>query len=381
MEKFVIDTPAEVLDDLRERLVRTRLPDEAEGGGWLLGTDLGYVRELVDHWLHRFDWRAVESRLNEFSHYRTVIEGIPVHFVHRPGRGERPMPLLLSHGWPSTFAELLPLAPLLADPAAHGSTGAHAFDVVIPSLPGFAFSTPYRETGPRRIHHVWASLMTELGYDRFGAAGSDIGARVTSRLGWHYPDRVIGIHISSVDLEWPDPLPEDLTSEEREYVARTEHWEQEEGAYAAVQGTRPQTLAYGLADSPVGLAAWIVEKFRAWSDCAGDVSTRFGFDELLTTVTLYWVTNSINAANRGYYQARHDPDPLRLPPGTRIEVPTGIAMFPGEAELVVPRAFAERCYAITHWTDMPRGGHFPALEEPALLADDLRAFFAPLRER
>jgi pimeloyl-ACP methyl ester carboxylesterase len=379
VQRFTVDTPQEVLADLRARLALTRFPDEADGSGWLLGTDAGYLRELVDHWLHRFDWAAAQTRLNAFPQYTTEIDGQRIHFVHVRGRGTAPLPLVLTHGWPSTFAELLPLVGPLADPAAHGGSPDDAFDLVIPSLPGFAFSGPHTRRGPRRVHELWAALMDELGYGRFGACGSDIGARVTSRLGYHYGRRVVGIHLSSVDLEWPDPLPEDLSEEERAYTERAERWEREEGGYAAIQSTRPQTLAYGLADSPAGLAAWIVEKFRAWSDCGGDITSRFDLDEILTTVTLYWVTGTINSANRNYYEARHDPAPLRLAPGTRIEVPTGIAMFPGEAELVVPRGFAERCYRITRWTDMPRGGHFPALEEPGLLVDDIRAFFRTLR--
>jgi pimeloyl-ACP methyl ester carboxylesterase len=380
VQLFTIDTPEPVLADLRERLSRTRLPDEADGGGWLLGTDLAYLRSLIDYWRNEFDWRAIEARLNAFPQYTTEIDGIRIHFVHVRGRGEQPLPLVLTNGWPSTFAELLPLVPLLTDPTTHGGNPADAFDVIIPSLPGFGYSSPHTRRGPRRIHDTWATLMSELGYERFGACGRDIGARVTSRLGFYHSQRVVGIHLDGVDLEWPNPLPDDLSELEREYVARCEQWDREEGAYAAVQSTRPQTLAYGLCDSPAGLAAWIVEKFRAWSDCAGDITTRFDFDEILTTVTLYWVTNTINSANRNYYESRHDPAPLRLPPGTRIEVPAGFALFPGEAEPLVPRAFAERCYRITRWTDMPRGGHFPALEEPELLAEDIRAFFRPLRQ-
>ncbi len=365
MQPFVIDVPDAVLVDLRSRLGNVRWPDQADGAGWTTGTELGYLRDLVAYWHDDFDWRRVEARLNAYPQFATEIDGVRVHYVHVRGQAADAFPLVLSHGWPSTFAELLPLVPRLDD----------AYDLVIPSLPGFGFSTPYTRPGPRRIHDLWAELMRRLGYDTFGACGSDIGARVTSRLGWYHPDRVAGIHLSSVDLEWPDPLPDDLAEDEREYVARSAEWQRREGGYAAIQSTRPQTLGYGLADSPVGLAAWIVEKFRAWSDCAGDITARFDQDELLTTVMLYWVTNTINSANRHYYDRRQDPAPLRLPPGTRIEVPTGIAMFPGEAELRVPRHFAERCYRVTRWTDLPRGGHFPALEEPELLAADIRAFF------
>jgi pimeloyl-ACP methyl ester carboxylesterase len=373
MRTFTIDTPEPVLADLRERLARTRLPDEADGAGWSMGTDLGYMRSLLAYWRDEFDWRAVETRLNAFDQFVTEIDGVLVHFVHVRGQGEQSLPLVLTHGWPSTFAELLPLVPLLCgDPA-------ESFDLVIPSLPGFGYSSPHTRRGPRRVHDLWAALMRELGYERFGACGSDVGARVTSRLGWFHPERMIGIHLSGASLEWPDPLPGDLSDEERAYVARCDRWDHEEGGYAAIQATRPQTLGYGLTDSPVGLAAWIVEKFRAWSDCDGDIASRFSMDELLTTITIYWVTETINSANRHYYESRHDPDPLRLPPGTRIEVLTGVAMFPGEAELVVPRTLVERCYRVERWTDMPRGGHFPALEEPALLADEIRAFFRPLR--
>jgi pimeloyl-ACP methyl ester carboxylesterase len=379
VEQFRVQTSESVLTDLRQRLERTRFPDSPAGIGWRLGVDPTYMKVLVEYWLQEFDWAAVEKRLNSFPQFRTTVEGVPIHFVHVRSGEPDAVPLVLTHGWPSTFAELLPLAPGLSDPTSHGGQARDAFDLVIPSLPGFGFSAPYTRLGPRRVHDLWAGLMTQLGYQRFGACGGDVGARVTSRLGWYHPDRVVGIHLSTVDLEWPHPLPDDLSAEEKSYVARTERWEREEGAYATIQATKPQTLAYGLADSPAGLAGWIVEKFYGWSDCDGDITTRFSFDDILTTVTLYWVTNTINSANRNYYEARNDPAPLRLPPGERIEVPTGIAMFPGETDLVVPRSFADRCYRITHWTDMPRGGHFAALEEPDSLVRDIRAFFRPLR--
>ncbi len=361
---FRINVPNDDLDDLRDRLTRCRWPDEAEGAGWDYGVPVAWLRELCDYWRDEFDWRREEERLNALPQFLTYIRGTPIHYLHVRGQGPSPVPLLLTVGWPDTFAEVLPLLPLLTE-----------FDVVVPTLPGFGFSSPYTRRGPRRVHDLWAMLMSDLGYDRFGASGSDIGARVTSRLGRYHPERLIGIHLSSVDLEVPDPRPDDLTAEERDYLARVERWESTQGGYAHIQGTAPQTLAYGLTDSPVGLAAWILEKFRAWSDCGGDVYTRFSRDDLLTAATIYWVTGTINSANRSYFEAQHDPDPLRLPPGTRIEVPTAIAMFPGEAELVVPRSLAERCYRVEQWTDMPRGGHFAAFEEPELLADDIRRFF------
>jgi len=271
----------------------------------------------------------------------------------------------------------------LADPASHGGNPADAFDVIVPSLPGFGFSERPIRRGFVRVDILWRTLMTEvLGYRRFGAHGSDIGARVTSALGRFHPDVVVGIHIGSVDLDWPEPLPPDaeLSAAERNYLERVRRWEKVEGAYAEIQATRPQTLAYGLTDSPAGLAAWIVEKFRAWSDCHGDIESRFTKDELLTTVTLYWVTETINASMRRYYEKRHDPTPNPLRLGERIETPTGVAMFPGEKDLVVPREWAERSYNVRYWHDMPRGGHFAALEEPELLVDDIRTFFGELRK-
>ncbi|NUT33534.1 MAG: epoxide hydrolase [Hamadaea sp.] len=368
MTPFQFTVPAQELADLRTRLTRTRWPDAADDAGWSHGTEIGYLRDLVRYWRDGFDWHAMATRLNAVPQFVTEIDGVPIHFAHVRSADPAATPLILTHGWPSTFAEFLPLIPRLSD----------AFHLVVPSLPGFAFSTPHTRRGPRRIHDLWAALMHRLGYARFGACGSDIGARVTSRLGWYHAERMIGLHLSSVDLEWPHPLPEDLSAQERAYLDRCEAWDRTEGGYAALQSTRPQTLGYGLCDSPAGLAAWIAEKHRAWSDCDGDITTRFTMDDLLTTISLYWFTNSINSANRHSYVARHDPDPLRLPPGVRIEVPTAIAMFPGEADLLVPRTFAERCYRVVRWSEPPSGGHFPAVEEPDLLADDVRSFFSSL---
>ena len=266
----------------------------------------------------------------------------------------------------------------LTDPASHGGDPADAFDVVVPSLPGFGLSERPLRPGPERVDLLWRTLMTKvLGYPRFGAHGSDVGARVTSALGRLHQDVVVGIHIGSVDLDWLEPLPppSEMSTAERDYLERCKRWDKEEGAYAEIQATRPQTVAYALNDSPAALAAWIVEKFRAWSDCGGDVESRFTKDDLLTTITLYWVTETINSSMRRYYNVRHHP----VPRDKRVEVPTGIAMFPGEKDLLVPRSWAERAYEVRHWTDMPRGGHFAALEEPALLVEDIRKFFGELR--
>jgi len=384
MGPFTLDVPPEALADLRRRLERTRWPDEVQGAGWDYGTAAGYLRDLVRYWLEAFDWRAQERRLNAIPQFRAQAGGFDIHFAWLRGRGPAPLPLVLTHGWPSTIYEMAGILGPLADPASHGGSPEDAFDVVVPSLPGFGWSERPAHRGFVRVDRIWRALMTQvLGYRRFVAHGSDVGARVTSALGRYHGDVVAGIHLGSVDLEWPEPLPPEaeLTLEERDYVARVGRWERTEGAYADLQATRPQTVAYGLNDSPAGLAAWIVEKFRAWSDCRGDIELRFSKDEILTTVCVYWFSETINSSMRRYFERRHDPAPDPLPLGTRIETPTAVAMFPGERELLVPRRFAERAYNLVRWTEPPRGGHFPALEEPELLVEDLRAAFRPFRGR
>jgi len=382
MRPFAIRADARALEDLSDRLTRTRWPDEVSDARWDYGANLAYLRELVEYWATRFDWPTQERLLNALPQFIAEIDGLDVHFVYVRGAGPDPLPLVITHGWPSSFFEMYKIVGPLADPARHGGNAADAFDVVVPSLPGFGFSGRPARRGPSHTDSLWRKLMTEvLGYRFFGAHGGDVGARVTSALGRFHGDVVVGIHIGSVDLEWPEPAPADadLSEAEREYLARTRRWDRNEGAYSEIQATRPQTLAYGLNDSPAGLAAWIVEKFRAWSDCGGNVESRFTKDELLTNIMIYWLTQTIGSSMRRYFEARHDPAPNPLRPGERIGTPTGVAMFPGETELVVPREWAERCYNLKRWTAMPRGGHFPALEEPELLVDDLRAFFREWR--
>jgi pimeloyl-ACP methyl ester carboxylesterase len=383
MRPFTIQIDKETLSDLNDRLVRTRWPDEVEGASWDYGTNLEYLRELTEYWRKEFDWKKQERLLNQFPQYLVEIDGLEIHFVHVRGTGPNPFPMVITHGWPGTIFEMYKIIGPLTDPARYGADPADAFDVVIPSLPGFGFSGRPAYRGPTFADRLWRKLMVEvLGYHYFGAHGGDIGARVTSALGRFHGDVVTAIHIGSVDLDWPHPLPDDseLSDAERDYLSRVKRWEKNEGAYIEIQATRPQTLAYGLNDSPVGLAAWIVEKFRAWSDCNGDIGSRFTKDELLTNIMIYWLTQTICSSVRRYFEARHNPTPNPLKPGERIETPTGIAMFPGEKDLLVPREWAERCYNIKRWTDLPRGGHFPALEEPELLVDDLRAFFKEFRD-
>ena len=307
------------------------------------------------------------------------LAGIDLHFIHQEGVGPKPLPLLLSHGWPGSVWEFYKLIPLLTDPARFGADPADAFTVVAPSLPGYGFS--FRPNQPRfglvQIADVFAALMTEvLGYPRFAAQGGDWGAFVTSRLGLAYADRLVGIHLNLLPLRRDVGRPANPTEEEAKYLEELALWLREETGYQWIQGTKPQTLAYGLTDSPVGLAAWIVEKFRSWSDCGGDIERRFTKDEVLTNVTLYWVTGAINSSFWPYYARYHEGWPL--PDNARIAVPTAYAAFPREI-LRPPRGWAERQFNIRRWTPMPAGGHFAALEEPEALAADLRAFFRELR--
>jgi pimeloyl-ACP methyl ester carboxylesterase len=378
-EPFRIEVPQPVLDDLRERISRTRWPDEIAGSGWEQGTSLAALRDLLEHWAQRFDWRTREHALNRFAHFRARIDGLWVHFIHQRGRGPRPLPLVLTHGWPSSFVEMTRIIPLLADPAAHGASAADAFDVVVPSLPGTGFSEQPASPGmtKTRIAQLWNLLMTRvLGYPRYGARGGDIGAGVTSWLGIDFPENVTGIHVSDVLQPFVGPGAPPLTEAERAFVEAEARWTEAEGAYDHVQRTKPQTLAYGLTDSPSGLAAWIVEKLRSWSDCGGELSRRFTLDDVATLLTIYWATGTIASANRLYYD--RDRPPRRLAPAQRVQVPCAVALFPGDIDLP-PREWAERAYDLHRFTRMPRGGHFAAFEEPELLAEDLREFFRPLR--
>lgn len=379
---FRIAVPDEALDDLRERLARTRLPGEVEDGGWGYGTDLAYLRELVEHWRERYDWRAAEAALNRLPQFTAEVGGTELHFVHARGRGPAPMPLLFIHGWPGSFWEVHRILGPLTDPAAHGGDPADAFDVVAPSLPGYGFSPDPGRPGmhPGAIADALAALMTgTLGYPRFGAQGGDWGAAVTTRLARQHAPALVGIHLNMVGgRPYLGEGSAPLTGAERTFVAEVEAWRRAEGGYQAIQGTKPQTLAFGLTDSPAGLAAWIVEKFRAWSDCRGDVERRFTKDDLLTNVMIYWLTGSIGSSMRLYYEAFHDRGMAAPGPGDRVEVPTGFARFAVEITRP-PREWVERIYDLRRWSEFPRGGHFAALEEPELLVEDVRAFFRGLR--
>ncbi len=379
VEHFEVKIPQATLDDLRERLAATRWTDEVEGAGWDYGTNLGYTKELCGYWQDGFDWRAQEERINSFANYRAEVDGFGIHFVHERGKGEDPTPLLLLHGWPSSFLQMLEIIPMLTDPAAHGGDSADSFDVVAASLPGFGFSDRPSEPGwgAYRIAELFVKLMTEeLGYDRFAARASDLGAGVTKEIALAHPERVIGLHHSGTSF-FVYEAPPDMTEAEQAFVAEAQGFQMAEGAYAALQSTKPETVAVGLNDSPAGLASWIVEKFRAWGDCDSDVERRFSKDELLANLMVYWTTQTINSSMRFYYESAHVYSPNA---GKLVEVPTGMAMLP--ADIVHgPREWQEREYAdLRSFTKLPRGGHFAEWEEPSLIADDVRAFFRVLKE-
>ena len=381
VEQFKIDISDSVIEDLQARLSRTRWADELPDTGWDYGSNLEYVKELVEYWRTTFDWRAQEDLINSFSHFKTEVDGLGIHFRHQKGKGPNPMPLVVTHGWPGTFFEMHKIIPLLSDPGSHGGDPDDSFDVVVPSMPGYGFSSHTNKRGldVLSIGDLWAKLMSvNLGYKQFGAQGGDWGASVTAQLGFAHGDKVTGIHSTSVTRPTPymGSGSRALSDAERELLQKRADWPATEGGYSHIQGTKPQTLSYGLNDSPAGLAAWIIEKYRTWSYCGGDVEKRLTKDELLTTITIYWVTQSIGSSTKLYYETLRKPWDLKE--GEKIEVPCGIAVFPAEIS-VPPREWAERSYNVQQWTVMPAGGHFAALEEPNRLVEDVRNFFRPLR--
>lgn len=379
IQPFKVDVAQATLDDLHQRLAHTRWPDEIEDAEWDYGTNLSYLKSLVDYWQHEFDWRAQETKLNQFAHFRADIDGLSIHFIHERGKGPGPMPIVITHGWPGSFFEMLKIIPMLTDPARYGGDPADSFDVIVPSLPGFGFSDQPRKRGwtLEQTAELWTRLMRDvLGYQRFAAAGGDFGSGVSRLMALLHPDLLVGLHLTYLGFPALHNDYTHLSEAEQQYLDSVQRWMMREGGYAMIQSTKPQTLAYGLNDSPVGLAGWIVEKFRSLSDCDGEVERRFSKDELLTNIMIYWVTQTINSSIRTYYENINLK--TSLPPDQRIEVPAGIAIFPKEANLP-PRAWGERSLRIQRWTEMPRGGHFAALEEPALLTEDLRAFYRPLR--
>jgi len=379
---FSIRIEAEILSDLRARIRNTRWPDQAPGTAWVQGTDLAYLKSLLAYWADEFDWHAQEHLLNKANQFRAKLDDVQIHFVHERARRGHGTPLILTHGWPSTFAELLPLVPFLTDPEAHGIEGP-AFDVVIPSLPGYGFSDRPAQVGVNYQHvaGLWHRLMRGLGYERYGAQGGDFGAGVATFMALADPERVIGVHLSNLEITpYTGPGARPLSEAETTYRERNAAFWQEEFGYKAIQSTKPQTLGYGLNDSPAGLTAWILEKWRSWADSRGDLDQRFSRDFLLTTVTLYWVTQTITSSMRDYFDNDNKRFGVTLGPQDFVKVPTGIAVFANTFvdEGTPPREWAERLYNVRRWTPMPSGGHFAPAEEPELLARDIAAFFAGL---
>jgi pimeloyl-ACP methyl ester carboxylesterase len=377
IEEFEIHIDDAALEDLRRRLAQTRLPDHIEGTGWEYGVPGDYLRELVAYWRDAYDWRAQEARLNGLPHFRTVIDGQPIHFIHARSTHRDALPLLLIHGWPGSVVEFLDVIPRLAQPEDHGGRAADGFHVVAPSLPGYGFSGPTRTRGwdVARIARAFMELMARLGYARYAAQGGDWGAQVTTRLGAFDAEHCVGVHLN-MPLGSRPAESGPLGDQEKADLAAMAQFQSEESGYAIEQGTRPQTLGVGLNDSPAGLLAWIVEKFRAWSDCDGHPENAFTRDQLITNVMLYWLTGTMTSSARLYWESRHSGAWNETPPF--VAIPTGVARYPKEV-LRFPRSWVERQYNVTHWAEMPRGGHFAAMEQPELFAEDLRRFFRTVR--
>jgi pimeloyl-ACP methyl ester carboxylesterase len=371
---YRIDISQRALDDLRDRLGRTRWPDELPGVGWDLGVPLDYLKGLAEYWATTYDWRGQEAALNEFAQFTTVIDDQNVHFLHVRSPEPEALPLLITHGWPGSIAEFLDIIGPLTDPAAHGGDPADAFHVIAPSIPGFGFSGPTHETGWNtvRVAYAWAELMRRLGYERYGAQGGDTGALVSPELGRIDPEHLAGIHVNNL-LTFPSGELHDLSDADQGRLKLMQRWQNEMAGYASIQSTRPQTLAYALTDSPAGQLAWIVEKFKEWTDPAARLpEDAVDRDRLLTDVSIYWLTATAGSSARLYYEGAKSWGQPTEPSA----VPTGVAVFPMDITI---RSIAESQHNIVHWTEFDRGGHFAAMEAPGLLVADIREFFRPLR--
>ena len=377
---FTLSVADSAIEDLRTRLGMTRFPDQAPGAAWAYGADIGYMRALVAYWRDTFDWRAQEAALNQFPQFKVGLHGIDLHYLRVEGKGPNPTPLLLMHGWPGSVYEFIDILPRLTDPARFGGDPADAFTVIAPSLPGYglSFEPNQKRFSIAEMADCFADLMTDvLGHQRFAVQGGDWGASAASALGVRHADKVIGIHINLLAIRPEGPPLSDPTPDEQRYIQEVTEFLKEETGYQWIQGTRPQTLAYGLTDSPAGLAAWIVEKFHVWTDNNGNLETAVTRDRLLANISLYWFTEAIGSSFWPYYARLHGAWPI--PDGKTVDVPTGYAAFPREIRRA-PRSIAEKTYTdIRSWTVMPKGGHFAAMEQPEALANDVAAFFRPLR--
>lgn len=380
---YKISIPESDIEDLAARLAKSRLPDQLNSISWEYGSDLSFMQEVLSYWREEFDWKEQERRLNQFDHFKTQIDGLEMHFIHQRSENPNSIPLMLVHGWPGSISEFTNILGPLTDPVAYGGDISDSFHLVAPSLPGFGFSGIPSETGysPEKIAKILAQLMEKIGYDQYAIAGGDWGAIINRHLANHYPERLIGLHSNMILASPPTDQEkrEQVTEAEASAASARQSYMLNEVAYQQIQGTKPQTLGYGLNDSPLGLAAWVIEKFHGWSDLPqdsrGDLNKVFTMDELLTNVSIYWFTNTITSSTRIYYENRNTPQEK---PMEFINVPTGASIFPAEI-FITPRAWAEAAYDLRHWTVMDRGGHFAALEEPELYLNDLRTFFRLLR--
>jgi pimeloyl-ACP methyl ester carboxylesterase len=378
---FTLHIDDGAIDDLHRRLVLTRWPDELDAEPWSYGASLTELKRMTGYWRDGFDWRAQEAGINALRQFRAEAGGFGLHFIHERGQGPAPLPILISHGWPGSFVEMLDIVPMLADPARFGGDPADAFDVVVPSLPGYGFSDRPTASGmtPRKTAELFATLMDGLGYRSYGVQGGDWGATVSTWVARHCPERVRGIHLNWIPGSYqPSATPGTPFSEAEIAFQATMNAAAAHGVstHTGIHASRPQTLGYGLNDSPAGLAAWLIDKFRMLADCDGDIESAISLDRLLTNVSVYWFSETITSAIRLYREARGQP--LRFEPGERIVPPLGFASFPKEVA-TPPREWVARVYDVRRWSEMRRGGHFAAMEQPVALAEDIRAFFRPLR--
>lgn len=373
IKPFKVEIDQHVIDDLKFRIGNTRWPDEVTGSAWTFGADLTYMKELADYWHYKFDWRKTESEINSYKNFIATIDGYDIHFMHIKGKRKKSLPVLLTHGWPSSFLEMLKLILYLTQ------NRELSFDLIIPSMMGFGFSQKLVQPGCNVFFmaDLWVRLMQELGYEKFGLQGGDFGAGVSAAVALKYPEHVIGMHLNYIPGNYHPELETDdsFTEEEAQYLRSEDEWYFREGGYSLQQRTKPLTLAYGLSDSPLGLCAWIVEKMYGWAECNGNIESVFTKDELLSNVTLYWITETIHSSIRLYNE--NSKSPMKLGKNSFIDIPVGIARFRYE-EPFPPRKFIERGFNIQHWSEFPEGGHFPAMEKPELLAKDVHEFFSKI---
>lgn len=379
MRSYKVNVAQSTLDEIKRRVEAFPWHEMPDDGGWAYGANLEYMRELCDYWVNEYDWRKHEAEINAYEHFKAEVDGIDLHFIHEQGSGANRLPLVISHGWPGSVVEFTGIIEQLAHPERFGGSEDDAFDVIAPSLPGFGFSgRPPRPYGPRKIASLFNTLMTEtLGYPRYLAQGGDWGGAVSSWLGFDHADACAGVHVNIMIMQTHDGPQND---EERAWSERWAREQEMEQGYRTQQATKPQTLSYAMMDSPVGIAAWLVEKFNSWSDTQGDdVESAHSKDTLLTNIMVYVITRTFNTASWIYYGRREEGGRVMSPEGQRVEVPTAAALFPAEFLSWPPRSYVERVYNITRWTEMSRGGHFAALENPGELAADIREFARTIR--